>query len=273
MSLALITFSHISGITWSLGQLPPTGLLTSVAIASSFHSLCSLIWPASLAPVSSVFSGSSPATPSLIWSVSSSPSMLPLPQTPSQPGGLILSPAGEILPQKLLDKIRSRKFVDMKELLTDNIALIQQLEATNQATVQVVGAARPRLREVTSLASWCYCFLGYMAALTTDSTTRNQLAYAHLIVREAQRHGGLAWLDYDRAFRQQAAVDPTIPWNTLNPGLQAATMLSQRSPGPSTFCTLCRMVDHSRAQCALQFLEPPTACCSAPPSSFILEAP
>ena len=86
---------------------------------------------------------------------------------------------GEVLPKKLLEKIRSRQFVDMKELLSDNISLLQQLEATQGCTaVQVVGAARPRLREVTSLASWCYCFLGYMAVLTTDTTTRDQLAYA-----------------------------------------------------------------------------------------------
>ena len=32
--------------------------------------------------------------------------------------------------------------------------------------------------------------LGYVAALTTDTTTRDQLAYACLLMREAQHHGG-----------------------------------------------------------------------------------
>ena len=45
-----------------------------------------------------------------------------------------------------------------------------------------------------------------MAIRTTDPTTRDQLAYAHLIIREALCHGGAGWLDYDRAFHQQAAV-------------------------------------------------------------------
>ena len=40
------------------------------------------------------------------------------------------------------------------------------------------------------------------------------LAYAHLKVREAQRHGGSGWLDYDRVFRQQEALDPSLRWNT-----------------------------------------------------------
>ena len=91
---------------------------------------------------------------------------------------------------------------------------------------------------------------------TTDPSTRDQLAYARLIIKEAQRHGGMGWLDYDRAFRQQAANDPSMRWNTLSPGLQASTIFGHRPPGQGSFCTLCRVVDHSRTQCALVCLEP-----------------
>ena len=63
--------------------------------------------------------------------------------------------------------------------------------------------------------------------LTTDSIAGDHMAYARLLIREAQRDGGQAWLDYDRAFRQQAGAEPTLPWNTINPGLQAVTILSQ----------------------------------------------
>ena len=117
------------------------------------------------------------------------------------------------------------------------------------------GAARPRLREVNSLSTWCYCFLGYMAIRTSDPVTRDQLTYARLLIREARRHGGMGWLDYDRAFRQQAAADPSLRWNTLIPGLQAATILGQRS-GQGSFCNLCRGEDHSQGQCALAGLRP-----------------
>ena len=37
--------------------------------------------------------------------------------------------------------------------------------------------------------------------------------------------------------------------NTLLPGLQASTILGQQQAGPGVFCTLCRQVDHTRAQC------------------------
>ena len=78
-----------------------------------------------------------------------------------------------------------------------------------------------------------------------------------LILRQAQSQGGLAFLDYDRAFRQQKVADPSLQWNTLNPSLLASTTLGSRSSNTQTFCTLCRAVDHTRTQCALLFLEPP----------------
>ena len=172
------------------------------------------------------------------------------------PAGLVLSPAAEPFPQKLVDKIRSGQFVDMKELLADNMSLINQLEAVpGLSPTQLLGARRPRLREISSLSTWCYSFLGYVAIRTSDPATRDQLAYARLLIREAHRHGGLGWLDYDRAFRQQAAADISMRWNTLAPGLQASTILGQRT-GQGMFCTLCREVDHSRAQCALACLQP-----------------
>ena len=144
------------------------------------------------------------------------------------PAGLTLSPAAETFPRRLVDKVRSGVFVDMKELLADNVSLLDQLETLQgPAAIRPLGPARPRLREVTTLHTWCYCFLAYISMCTTDATTRDQLAYARLIIKEAQRHGGLGWLDYDRAFRQQAAADPAIRWNTLLPGLQASTILGQ----------------------------------------------
>ena len=138
---------------------------------------------------------------------------------------LILSPSSEPFPRKLVDKVRSGQFVEMRELLSDNISLLRQLESVQGPThMPLIGPNRPRLQEVSSLSSWVYCFLGYVAILTTDSITRDQLAYTRLIIREAQRHGGSGWQDNDRSFREQVAADPAIRWNTLVPGLHAATI-------------------------------------------------
>jgi len=119
---------------------------------------------------------------------------------PQQTAGLVISPAAAPFPKKLVDKVKSGQFVEMKELLVDNIALMRQLEAMHgTSNLPQFDANRLQLREVSSLTTWCYCFLGYMAIHTADPTTRDQLAYARLIIREAQRHGGKGWLDYDRS--------------------------------------------------------------------------
>ena len=71
----------------------------------------------------------------------------------------------------------SWQFRRMKELLTDNMSLISQLETVQGLSpAHMLGPARPRLREVSSLVTWCYCFMGYMAIRSSDPTTRNQLA-------------------------------------------------------------------------------------------------
>ena len=72
---------------------------------------------------------------------------------------MILSPAAEPFPQKLVDKARAGHFVEMKELLADNMALISQLKAVQ---------GLPPI-------AW--------------------LTYARLLIREARQHGGLGWLD------------------------------------------------------------------------------
>ena len=194
-----------------------------------------------------------------------------MPSVGSQPG-LVLSPAAAPFPKKLVDRFQAGNFVEMKELLTDNMALISQLETVQGwSPAHMLGPARPRLREVASLATWCYCFMGYVAIRSSDPMTRSQLVYARLLIKEAQRHGGLGWLDYDRAFRQQAAADPSLAWNTLSPGLQASTMFHQHPAGQRSFCSLCREVDHTRAHCALACLQPPATsspvvvCTSQPP--------
>ena len=180
--------------------------------------------------------------------------------------GLVLSPATEPLPKKIVDKIRSGQFVEMRELLADNISLLSHLDSTQGPLA--AGTSRPRLREVTNLITWCYCFMGFIATSTADQKTRDQLAYARLIIREAQRHGGQGWLDYDHAFRQQVAADPTIPWNILNPSLQASTILGRGGTNSGSFCSLCRGVDHSRNQCALSSLHQRESWPMQPPRQF-----
>ena len=100
----------------------------------------------------------------------------------------------------------------------------------------LLGTFRPHLQDVTSLSTWLYCYMAYVAIRSTDPLTRGMLAYGRLLIRESQRHGGNGWLDYDRVFRLQVAMDPSLRWNTLHPGIQASTLVTN-APGPGAFCT------------------------------------
>ena len=143
--------------------------------------------------------------------------------------------------------------MEMHDLLGDNAAVRRHFEDMRGALeFQVLPmGSRPRVRAVSSLPSWLCCFLTYLAVGTTDPVTCNQLTYTTLLVREAMRHGGQGWLEYDRLFRQQAALDPSLSWNIIHPGLQATIILGQRSYNAGTFCTHCQECDHSVSQCAM----------------------
>ena len=157
------------------------------------------------------------------------------------------------LPAKLVTKIRTGQFVEMRELLADNMALQRQLDTIHaQPAFPLPAAARPRMRDIDSPLTWIYCFLAYAAVRSSDPAVCNLLTYGRLVIREAQRHGGAGWREYDRVFRQQAALDGQLRWSELSPSLYAATILSARV-GPSSFCTLCQEADHQAAQCALAF--------------------
>ena len=68
--------------------------------------------------------------------------------------------------------------------------------------------------------------------------------------------GPTPWrLEYNRIFRRQAASDPAIPWNTLNPSLKAANVLATAS-GTGTICPHCQATDHHGEDCALLSVDP-----------------
>lgn len=209
-------------------------------------------------PQSAATSGLLAAPQGPQYALANPPSATP-PMFATPPAAFSLSPATEPFPQRLVSKILAGHFVDMREMLTDNISLLQQMEPLgSQMAPCIPGTMRPRLREVATLATWAYCFLAYVAIRSSDPRVRDWLAYARLVIREAQLHGGSSFLDYDRVFRQQAALDHAMPWNCLHPGIQAATLVG-RPTGISTFCTLCREPDHTREGCALAYLQQPLA--------------
>ena len=241
--------------------------------------------PASLSaiPLTSVSSATPPVRSSLgdlalMASTSRGPpSVLHLPQLlpasatslsggslPGASGGMSLSISSRPVPARIVHQIQAGQFVEMRDLLGDNVAVKQHFEELHGSVgLHILPmTSRPRVREVTSLPSWVCCFLTYLAVGTSDPAVRDKLTYAVLLVREAMRHGGQGWLEYDRLFRQQVAINPTLSWNVIHPALQATTILAQRASG--MYCVTCQECDHVAAQCALSQLHPPALRGSGP---------
>ena len=211
--------------------------------------------PASVASVASLPPSSLPAGTLTPLSSLFPPTIHSLPSiTPTDPPAtpLLLSPSFPPVPAKLVTKSQSGAFVALKEFLGDNIALVQHLDEVQSTSLR----SSARMRNLSSPIQWAFCFLTYAATRCKDPETRNLLAYGRIILTLAQRHGGQGWLEYDRAFRQQATADPSIPWNRLNPSLMAATVLSAPSSTPATFCPHCQEVDHKGGDCALTSVDP-----------------
>ena len=143
----------------------------------------------------------------------------------AKPGSaMVLSSALPPITAKLVTKI-SGQFVAMKELLADNRSPCHLLESFPTHQHLFAGLTKPRLREIDSSLTWVSCFLAHVAVKTNNESTRNLLTYGHLVVREVQRHSGPGWLEYDRIFRQHAALSPSTVWHELNPSLHASTVL------------------------------------------------
>jgi len=165
-------------------------------------------------------------TPSSTPSAESSQAKPPLFKFPSS-----LAP----IPTKLVKCIQALEYVDMHELLPDNIALAEQLTKLPSNT----GHTRPPEQwEVGSLMTWVSPFATYVAIVTQahPHCVMDMLAYMRLIIREAIRFGGNGWLTHDMVFWCNMEGSANL-WNIIDPSLHVAYIHSgPEGDGSSSLC-------------------------------------
>ena len=154
------------------------------------------------------------------------------------------------VPQKLVAKILRLEFVDMAELLQDNVEA-ERRRGKNDTPCSS-SAHRTARREIPDILSWTQCFGIYVSVMASKYPTRvpMMLAYQTTLLREARRCGGAGWQNYDSSFRQLAACNPKADWSKINTSLYAVTFTSQAN-GRGKCCQFCLEADHSGAECAL----------------------
>ena len=74
------------------------------------------------------------------------------------------------------------------------------------------------------------------------------MAYMATIVLVSQDYSGLAWVRYDAAFRQQAALTNNMRWSVINSTLY--TMCFKGMASTTKWCELCFATTHSEHECA-----------------------
>lgn len=156
----------------------------------------------------------------------------------------ILSEALPVVPAKLVRRILRAEYVDMAELLKDN------MEAERRKLAVESGAHFTR-REVPDILSWVQCFNVYMAVVISKhpNKVKEMLAYQALIVSESRR-GGRGWRLYDAAFRQQIKSFEAVDFSKINQSLYSTTILAF-SGGRQKFCSVCMLTDHTQEECGL----------------------
>ena len=154
------------------------------------------------------------------------------------------------VPAKLVGKILRLEFVDMAELLRDNIEAERRQGRLRETTG--VPAKQQHRREIPDILSWIQCFGTYVSVVASKFPERvsRMLAYQTTLVREARRCGGGGWAAYDTAFRQQAATDKECDWSKLNSSLYPVTFMAQAT-GRGMCCFHCLEADHVGDECAL----------------------
>ncbi len=159
----------------------------------------------------------------------------------------VLSEALPVVPGKLVKKIQSGDYVEMAELLKDNV----EAERRRVAAGDSGQTGRTCRREVPDFDSWLQCFSLYAAVVCAKypQKARELWAYQALMLAEYRKCGGRGWHLYDSAFRQQITNLETVDFSKVNQGLYATTFLAYGGKGQ--FCGRCMASDHSQEDCAL----------------------
>ena len=104
---------------------------------------------------------------------------------------------------------------------------------------------------VTDIATWIQCFATYISVMSAShpGAVPELLALLIFILRGSQDFGGIAWVTYDGAFRQQALITGNRHWSKVNLSLYSICFSGVAHTGQS--CDLCLSLSHPTRECTL----------------------
>ena len=112
---------------------------------------------------------------------------------------------------------------NLAELLPENLDCPEQ----PQPTFALAGAylisspsAHPRSKEMHEVVTCVECFVSYMSVVTAENPLHPHDLLTYVVnLTHCKHFGGLTWLHYDRAFRQEAAASGLKDWSKMRTDL------------------------------------------------------
>ena len=223
VNVSSMAFGASSG-TFTLPAFIPT--FSPVLAITDSSSACFV------APITSPFA--SPSVSSSLPSFDNSGSV------PTSEKAFIVGPGHAPVPAKLAKKIIEGQFVELADLLTVNLRAGDQEPQTILEGKLLVSHVKRRQVEIKDILTWTEAFTIFQLVLCASHPLRwlDLTRYKLLIIQTARQYPGLAWLEYDLAFRRDAAASGLTDWSKMNLDLYTFHLRlpasSSLQPGPSS---------------------------------------
>ena len=130
----------------------------------------------------------------------------------------VVDPGYSLIPEKLVTKIRTGEFIDLADLLAENLKGQETEPQTYLDGKLLVTSSKKRIQEITDIVTWVEAFTVYSWILCSAHPSRWQdmTQYKLLILKTSRQFPGKAWLHYDIAFRKDAAASGLVDWSRMN---------------------------------------------------------
>ena len=129
----------------------------------------------------------------------------------------VVGPGHAPIPAKLVKKITSGEFVELADLLSTNLRAVD-LEPQSFLDGKLLVSRKRRLVEVEDILTWTEAFTIYQMVICASHPYRwsDLTKYKLLIIQTARHAPGRSWLEYDTAFRKDAAATGASDWSRMN---------------------------------------------------------
>ena len=159
-----------------------------------------------------------------------------LPLAHTQLAAFVVGPGFLPVPSKTVTNIISGQYIDLATLLAKPSDMRSPSPLIYIDGQVVVSQASKPARRLTDIAQWLQAFAIYMLIMVIylPSRAADLIRYQLLILRMYTHFGGLAWYNYDEAFRRDAAARHVVDWSGMHVELyNFHTSASTRVPQPS----------------------------------------